>query len=169
MRYELKFQICFKSIFLFKLTRFMTFHKYLDKQILNMDESAIYLDVPANYSFAAKGSKRVKASTSGAERVRLSTAFTASASGSKLPIYTIIPRMTPIPEIYDIPQILAKYKKTSIFDSETVVDYLEKVVLLYKNHHNLDRILLVLDRAKVHETTLVRIFHIVKFFLFPEL
>jgi len=40
---------------------------------------------------------------------------------------------------------------------------------LYKNHHNLDRILLVLDRAKVHETTLVRIFHIVKFFLFPEL
>ena len=50
--------------------------------ILNMDESAIYLDAPSNYSYAEKGSKRVKASTT--ERVRLSTAFTASASGKSL-------------------------------------------------------------------------------------
>ena len=123
-----------------------------------MDESAIFLDAPSNYTFAAKRSKRVKAGTAGAERVRLSTAFTASASGSKLPIYAIIPSMTPIPEICDIASILAKYNKTSIFDGDAIVDYLKNILVLYKNHHHLDPILLILDRAKCHETKPVRIF-----------
>jgi len=56
----------------------MIFNNYSDKAIINMDERAIYLDAPCNYTFAAAGSKRVKAATAGAERVRLSTCFTAS-------------------------------------------------------------------------------------------
>ena len=130
----------------------MAANKYPEKAILNMDESAIYLDAPSNYTFAAAGSKRVKAGTTGAERVRLSTAFTATASGTKMPIYAIILRMTPIPELQEIANILPMYKKTSIFDTDTVIDYLKKVVLSYKQHHYLERVLLVLDRAACHET-----------------
>jgi len=37
-----------------------------------MDETSIYLDSTSNYSYAAKGSKRVKATTTGNERTRLS-------------------------------------------------------------------------------------------------
>ena len=108
----------------------MKYNNYSRKLILNMDESAIYLDAPSNYTYACKGSKRVKSGTSSAERVRLYTAFTASVNGSKLPIYAIIPRLSPIPEIrdirIDIPHILPQYAKNSIFDSETIVDYLKK-------------------------------------------
>ncbi|CAF0942461.1 unnamed protein product [Brachionus calyciflorus] len=39
--------------------------------IVNMDETTIYLDFPSNYTYALKGSKRVKATTSGNERTRL--------------------------------------------------------------------------------------------------
>jgi len=76
----------------------------------------------------------------------LKTAFTASASGSKLPIYAIIPRVTPIPEIQDIPDVLPQYKKTSIFESETIVDYFKKVVVWYKERHFFDQVLLILHR-----------------------
>ena len=130
----------------------MDCHNYANKQIINMDESAIYLDALSNYTFAVRGSKRVKAGTAGGERVRLSTAFTATASGLKLPIYAIIPRLTSIPEIQEVEQLLPQYKNTSIFDTDTYIDYLKKVVVNYKEHHFLERVLLVLDHAACHET-----------------
>ena len=68
----------------------MEFNKYTDRQIINMDESVIYLDSPSNYTQVSKGSKRVKAATAGGERVRLSTAFTATAISIKLLIYTTL-------------------------------------------------------------------------------
>ena len=37
-------------------------------KIVNMDETSIYLDFPGKYSYAKKGSRRVKATTTGNER-----------------------------------------------------------------------------------------------------
>lgn len=53
-------------------------------QILNMDESCIYLDCPSNYTYSPIGVRRVKASTAGGERTRLSSSFTAAANGQKI-------------------------------------------------------------------------------------
>jgi hypothetical protein len=61
------------------------------------DESCIYLDAPRFYTFAPIGVNRVPAITCGAERVRLSTAWTSAKNGFKLPIYGIIPRKNPLP------------------------------------------------------------------------
>jgi hypothetical protein len=44
-----------------------------------------------------QGKRRVRATTSGNERTRISAAFSATASGIKLPIYMIIPRKTDLP------------------------------------------------------------------------
>ena len=52
-----------------------------------MDETSIYLECPSNYSYAQKGSKRVKVDTNGGELVRMSAAFTAAADGTKSPVY----------------------------------------------------------------------------------
>ena len=49
--------------------------------LLNMDETSIYIDFPANYTFEECGVKRVKAVTAGQEKTRMSAAFTASADG----------------------------------------------------------------------------------------
>ena len=43
-------------------------------KIINMDETSIYLGFPANYTYAKKGSRRVKCTTSGNERTRMSAA-----------------------------------------------------------------------------------------------
>ena len=72
---------------------FMNDHVRLN-QIVNMDETNAFLDAFSNYSYAKKGSKRVKAVTSGNERTRMSAAYSAIASGIKLPIFLIFPRKT---------------------------------------------------------------------------
>lgn len=61
-------------------------------KIINMDETSIYLDYPYNYSYAKRGSRRVKATTTGNERTRISAAFSFAANGAKLPIFCVIPR-----------------------------------------------------------------------------
>lgn len=81
-------------------------------QIINMDETAIYLDSASNYSYAVRGSKRIKATTTGNERTKLSAAFTAAASGRKLPIFMIIPRKTDLPD-FEPPDNCTSYKLIS--------------------------------------------------------
>ena len=80
-----------------------------------MDESAIYIDSPPGYSYGSKGSKRVKAATAGAERVRISTAWTATASGYKFPIYTIIPRVNVIPELHELSNLQIQVQNFKYF------------------------------------------------------
>ncbi len=86
-------------VFHFKLLNILSANVYTEGQLLNMDETAIYLDCPTNYTYAHIGIKRVKASTAGGERTRVSAAFTAAANGHKLPMFAIIPRVTPLPEL----------------------------------------------------------------------
>ncbi|RNA08703.1 fukutin isoform X4, partial [Brachionus plicatilis] len=49
-------------------------------QIVNMDEIGVYLDIPSNYTYDYRGAKRVKASTSGNERSRMSLAVSSAAN-----------------------------------------------------------------------------------------
>ena len=137
-------------------------HSYSTSQIVNMDESAIYLDSPSNYSYARLGSKRVKASTAGAERVRLSSAWAGTASEFKLPIYLIIPRKNAIPDLNDLPNIIIKYRSSSTFDADIIIEWLTKVIIPYKQQREFDRILLVIDLATCHVSQQVIL--IVKFF-----
>ena len=120
-----------------------------------MDESAIYLDSPSNYTYSQKGVRRVKASTAGGERTRLSSAFTAAANGHKLPIYTIIPRINNIPELDLIQNMLFNYKTQSTFDDSSILNYLETIILPYMTSRSLERILLVIDQATCHKTARV--------------
>ena len=66
---------------------------YKPEEIINMDETSIYLDFPSNYTFSEKGAKKVKCTTTGNERTRISAAFSATASGQKLPILLVVPRV----------------------------------------------------------------------------
>jgi len=81
-----------------------------------MDETAIYLDCPTNYTYTNIGVKRVKASTAGGERTRVSAAFTAAANGHKLPVFAIIPRVIPLPELDAIQNLQFKYRTKATFD-----------------------------------------------------
>ena len=54
-----------------------------------MDETSIYIDFPASYTYEECGVKRVKAVTAGQEQTRMSAAFTATADGNLLKISTL--------------------------------------------------------------------------------
>ncbi|CAF0983012.1 unnamed protein product [Brachionus calyciflorus] len=62
-----------------------------------MDETSIYLDSPNSSTFDLKGTKTVKATTNGAEKVRVSAIFTGSASGEKIQTFILLPRKTDLP------------------------------------------------------------------------
>ncbi len=50
------------------------------------------------YTYETKGSQNVGATTSGAERTKISMAVTATSDGRKLPILVILPRKKPLKE-----------------------------------------------------------------------
>ena len=86
-----------------------------------MDESAIELDAPSNYSYERRGAKRVAAVTSGAERTKMSCAFTASASGEKLPILILVPRKFPLKNFTPPNNVIVHYQRgKTTFDSEVI-------------------------------------------------
>ena len=51
--------------------------------LMNMDQTSVYVDFPSTYTYEESGVKRVKATTAGQEKTRLSAAYTATASGIK--------------------------------------------------------------------------------------
>ncbi len=139
-------------------------------QVINMDESAIYLDTPSSYTYETFGARRVKATTTGNEKTRLSAAFTAAADGSKLPIFAIVPRVRSIPEIDALNDIATEYKTASTFDDEMVLNYIRRVVISYMTRRKFSTVLLIIDSAKCHLTDKVKSFcqlNGIKLFIIP--
>jgi len=117
--------------------------------IYTNDESCIYLDAPRFYTFAPIGVNRVPAITCGAERARLSTAWTSAKNGFKLPIYGIIPRKNPLP--LDPTKVIIKYKTGSTFDKEVIKDWIDRVISPYMVSQGYSQILLIIDQATCHK------------------
>jgi len=63
-------------------------------QIANADETAIYLDIPSNYTLENKGVKEVLLKTTGYEKLHLTVMLAATADGRKLPPLLILKRKT---------------------------------------------------------------------------
>ncbi|CAF0805017.1 unnamed protein product [Brachionus calyciflorus] len=101
---------------------FNTCHNVVNKsnfskvKVINMDDTCIYLDFPSNYTYASKGSKGVKANTTGGERAQISSGFTASADGYKFPIFLIIPRKNYLPNFIPPDNVVVHYKSGSTFN-----------------------------------------------------
>lgn len=61
-------------------------------EILGMDETFMYMDMPGSYTYEDAGARIVEVNTTGKEKVRLSCAYTANAAGNKLDMLGVIPR-----------------------------------------------------------------------------
>ena len=121
-------------------------------RVINMDETSIYLDFPMNVTFAPKGVKRVSAVTTGSERTRLSAAFSASASGHKLPILVLVPRKNDLPNFTSPSNVIVLYKTGATFNENIICEYLEKVVAVNNSRWGLTNTTLILDSARCHLT-----------------
>ena len=63
-------------------------------QMANADETAIYLDMPPNYTLEKKGVKEILLKTTGCIKLRLTAMLAATADGRKLPPLLILKRKT---------------------------------------------------------------------------
>ncbi|RNA05625.1 Pogo transposable element with [Brachionus plicatilis] len=151
---------CLNIMFKFysDLTKIIQDNSCKKGQILNIDESCQYLDAPSQYTYAVKGAKRTVVYTTGAEKTRLSGAWTGAADGKKLPIYLIIPRVNELPNFHVPNNVMVTYRSDSIFNTETIISYAQRIVLPYKISQNYDKILLIIDSARCHLTAQVESF-----------
>ena len=67
-------------------------YNFSPEQVLGMDESSHYMDEPGSYTYDSTNSQRVEVATTGMDKTRVSSAYTASSGGNKLNILTVIPR-----------------------------------------------------------------------------
>ncbi len=133
-----------------------------------MDETSIYLDFPSAYAYEKIGTRRVKASTAGSERTRISAAFTAFADGTKSKIYLILPRATPMPDYKPPFNVVVKYATNGSFNEDIICDYLTEIMIDQPVGTTL-----ILDSAKCHLTSKVndkiREFGLNKFYLLSKI
>ena len=76
------------------ITNLRKAENFLTGQMANADETAIYLDMPPNYTLEKKGVKEVLLKTTGCKKLRLTVMLAAIAEGRKLPPLPILKRNT---------------------------------------------------------------------------
>jgi hypothetical protein len=85
------------------ITNLRKMGNFLMGQIANVDETAIYLDMPPNYMLEKKGVKEILLKTTGCEKLRLTVMLAATADGKKLPPFLILKRKT-VPKSESFPK-----------------------------------------------------------------
>ena len=74
------------------ITKLRKTGNFLMGQMANADETAIYLNMPPNYTLEKKGMKEVLLKTTGCEKLRLTVTLAATGDGRKLPSLLILKR-----------------------------------------------------------------------------
>jgi len=125
---------------------------FLMGKMANANETAIYLDMPPNYTMEKKGVKEVLLKTTGCEKLRLAVMLAATADGRKLPPLLILKRKT--------------LPKSEVFPKDVIVRAQEKgwlmleclkIVLVHRPRAFLNQpSMLVLDAFKGHLTDSVK-------------
>jgi len=93
----------------------------------NADETAIYLDMPPNYTLEKKGVKEVLLKTTGCEELRLTVMLAATADGRKLPPLLILKRKT-LPKSEAFPKdVIVRAQEKGKMTEELMLEWLKTV------------------------------------------
>jgi hypothetical protein len=100
---------------------------------------------------------RVRITTSGNEKTRVSVAFDAAANGAKLKPVIIIPRARPLPDYTPPDNVIVAYHNSGnfnevVFGSEVI----RRSVLSYLLSNGLTNPILVYDHAPCHTTSSIK-------------
>ena len=120
------------------------------RQMANADETAIYLDMPPNYTLEKKGMKEVLLKTTGCEKLSLTVMLAATANGRKLPPLLILKRKT-LPKSETFPKdVIVRAQEKGWMMKELMLEWL-KIVWGHRPRAFLNQpSMLVLDAFKGH-------------------
>lgn len=97
--------------------------RYHLSQIGNADETAVFFDMPRNYTVSEKGQKQVTVKTTGYEKLRVTVMLSATADGNKLPPYVILNRKT-VPKETFCDGVIVRAQQNAWMTSELMQDWL---------------------------------------------
>ena len=79
----------------------------------NMDETAIWADMPGNSTIAVRGSKSVPILTTGHEKQRITVCLAAMADGTKLPPFVVLKGKRMPKDVASIPNVIVRMSKNA--------------------------------------------------------
>lgn len=104
------------------------------------------------YTYEKTGARRVKASTSGNEKTRVSVAFCAAADGSKLSPIILIPRKKPLKDYIPPSSVVVVYGTNGTFNSDVISEhFIQGVLFQHVRRNRLMRPSLFIDSAPCHK------------------
>jgi len=125
-------------------------------QMANADETAIYLDMPPNYTLEKKGVKGVLLKTTGCEKLPLTVMLAATADGRKLPPLLILKRKT-LPKSETFPKdVIFRAQEKGWMTEELMLEGLKTVRGRRPRAFLNQPSMLVLDAFKGHLTDSVK-------------
>jgi hypothetical protein len=137
--------------FLRFVLRMRTLRQYDDRDILNMDETPVWLEMPGKSTLNMKGASEVSVASTGHEKERVTVTLAAYADGTKLSPLVHLPGSRELPK-KDIPSGIIVYMcgtgKKSWADETSIKFWLSR---LY-GRNNSRRRLLVWDAFLAHKT-----------------
>jgi len=100
---------------------------FLMGQIANANETAIYLDMPPNYTLEKKGVKEVLLKTTGCEKLHLTVMLAATVDGRKLPPLLILKGKT-LPKLEVFPKdVIVRAQEKGWMMEELMLEWLKIV------------------------------------------
>jgi len=122
----------------------------------NADETAVYLDMPPNYTLEKKGVKEVLLKTTGCKKLRLTVMLAATADGRKLPPLLILKRKTlPKSEAF-LKDVIVRTQEKGWMTEELMLEWLKIVWGRRPRAFLNQQSMLVLDAFKGHLTDSMR-------------
>ena len=119
----------------------------------NMDETAIWADMPGNSTIAVRGSKSVPILTTGHEKQRITVCLAAMADGTKLPPFVVLKGKRMLKDVASIPNVIVRMSKNAWMDEDLTSEWVDKI---WEGAPLPGKRLLVWDLFKCHSTQKVK-------------
>ena len=125
--------------------------QYALSNILNVDETPLYIDMPMTHTIDSIGAKSVDIDTSGYDKHRITVTLTISASGVMHNAFLIFQKLVKAPKIDNMPDnVVLAASKTGFMDAKLMYDYCVRILKPITDANG--KCLLILDGLSSHST-----------------
>lgn len=136
-----------------------TYFDFVDKtfagievpDILNMDETPIYFDMPSNRTYDARGVKTVAAKTAGYEKLRFTVVLTIAADGKKLMPMIIFKGLVNVPKVNFPKGVHVTVAKGGSMNEDLMLEYVKSIIRTRVRSSLLQKkAILIMDSHRAH-------------------
>ena len=102
-------------------------HKYPPGFIGNMDETALWLDMPGKTTISHTGERSIPIRSTGHCKARYTVVLAAMADGKKLNPFVVFKGVRPAAELQRVPGVVVAFSKNGWMNEELTKEWVERV------------------------------------------